>query len=179
VAQKVTLKVSAAAAAYVRPETAKEEKLKAARGEIPLSPADLGMVLFLLSRDQDPDLKNAAVTSLGDMPDSMLIPLASAPDTHPLLLDMLARVHIANEKLVETLFAHPGLDIRTRQFLADRLAAVPTGGLPGAGPDDGAAETDEHPAGQGEQPSPGEDEEDLEEESYSKYKLLQNMSINE
>jgi hypothetical protein len=184
VAQKVTLKVSAAASAYVRPETAKEEKLKAARGEIPFSEADFGMVLFLLCRDQDTDVRTSALRSLQDMPDSILFQLASGPDTHPVLLDMLARYHFANVKLAEAILAHPGLDMRTRHFLAEKMETATsvrlseTGSEDSEGDDDVDADADADAEADEIVPEGGDDEE-AEAEGFSKYKLLQNMPINE
>jgi hypothetical protein len=183
VAQKVTLRVSTAAAAYVRPDAVKDERLRAARGEAPLRTADLGMVLFLLSRDQDPDVKSAAVKSLRELPDSVLIPLAAAPETHPLILDMLARFHYANVHLAETILAHPGLDSRTRQFLADNGGGVNSTGSTEPALDVASAGEhmgEEEPPEAGDVPPAGEGaEESAEEEHFSKYKLLQNMPINE
>ena len=92
VAEKITLKIPATVAALVRPDTAKEEKIRAARGEIPLQDGDLGMLLMLLSRDQDPDVKGTALRSVRGLSAPILARLAAAPETHPLVLDMLARL---------------------------------------------------------------------------------------
>jgi hypothetical protein len=184
VAQKVTLKLSAEAAAYVRPETAREVRLSAARGDVSLKVADLGMVLFLLSRDPDPEVRGAAVRSLRELPDSILIPLAAAADTHPLLLDALARVHHENAALVGTILAHQDLDERTRQFLAVKETTVsPVGngeaGRSDAGPED-IPEDEQAGAEIADLPSAEEDEEETVKEEYlSKYKLLLSMPINE
>jgi hypothetical protein len=182
VAQKTTLRVSAAVAAYVRPDTARGERLKAARGQVPFRTPDLGTVLFLLSRDQDPDVRSSAVRTLRDQPENILIALAAASETHPLLLDMLARLHFTNAKLVETIRAHTELDMRTRQFLEERAGAVPAAEPAESGPDN--VDADECPEGEDLSEEEIEamqagDEIQEEEEHFSKYKLLQNMPINE
>jgi len=83
--------------------------------------------------------------------------------------------------MVKVILAHPALDSRTRLFLADKGE----GGAP-AGPakaviDAGAGQDagEEPPEAESVVP-PGDDkEEPADEEHFSKYKLLQNMPINE
>ena len=119
-AQKVTLKVSAMAAAYVRTDAPREEKLRAARGDVPCRANDLGMILFFLSRDPDPEVKAAALRSLRELPEDIPVAIASFPETHSLVLDMLARFHYGNEKLVELILSHPAAAERTVEFLAEK-----------------------------------------------------------
>lgn len=176
-AQKVTLKVSAAAAAYVRPDAPKEEKMKAARGDVPFHANDLGTLLFFLSRDLDPDVKGAAVSSLRELPGEVLITIASSPETHPLLLDTLARIHSGNRRLAAVIFSHPEVEARTLEFLAERGLEITGDDFPE--PDPSCASADEG-AGDDENVVEPEDEPGTEgEERFSKYKLLLQMSIGE
>ncbi|HEY6873191.1 MAG TPA: hypothetical protein VI298_10745 [Geobacteraceae bacterium] len=175
-AEKVTLKLSAAAAAFVRGGAPKEEKLKAARGEVPFSVADLGTLLLFLSVDADPEVKGAAVKSLREMPDDTLTAIAGDPGTHPKVLDLLARIHFGNEAVVEKLISHPAADFRTVEFLAAKgLPLPPVADDSDADPDDLAAV----PRGAGEgDDSEAEGEIDEEGEEYlSKYKLCQQMGV--
>lgn len=176
-AQKVTLKVSAAAAAHVRADAAKEERLRVARGGVPLSANDLGIVLFILTRDQDPDVRAAAVRSLRELPEGILLTLAASPETHPLVLDVLARIHHANDAVVERLLSHPDVDSRTIDYLAYRGAGAvpgePAGPLPVPSGDGGETDADKSATGE-------EAEESTEDEAHlSKYQLLQQMGISE
>lgn len=89
-AEKVTLRLSAFAAALVRRDASKTEKLQAAHGEIQLVPADFGNLLLVLSHDPDPDIRAAAAGSLRDMPESLRNAVASAPGTHPKVIELLS-----------------------------------------------------------------------------------------
>ena len=176
-AQKVTLKVSAMAAAYVRPDTPKDEKLRAARGEVPFRANDLGVLLSFLGRDPDPEVRTAALRSLRELPDDVLFSIASFPETHPLVLDTLARVHFENVGLTAIIFTHPEVEGRTLEFLAEKGVNIPAGDLPETDPDffdAGESEGDEEAAAEGEEETAEEPE-----GSLSKYKLLQLMSISE
>ena len=176
-AQKVTLKVSAMAAAYVRADAPREDKLRAARGEVPCRANDLGVMLFSLSRDPDPEVRSAALTSLRALPDDIPVAIASFPEVHPLVLDMLARFHYGNEKLVESILSHPAVDDRTVEFLAEKVMESKADGLAEMGaqvPEPGEDEEGDKDNALGDaQPEP-EDE-----EHFSKYQLLQHMSIAE
>ncbi|HLO24646.1 MAG TPA: hypothetical protein VK187_00935 [Geobacteraceae bacterium] len=169
-AQKVTLKVSAMVAAYVRPEAAKGDKLKAARGEVPLRAGDLGALLFFLSRDRDPDVRSAALGTLRGLPVDLLVSIAASPETPPLVLDALARVHFDKDRVVTAILTHPEAEERTLEFLVAQGVDISSGLPAGSGPDKmNDSEEEAH------EEEPGEESE----EALSKYKLLQLMSIGE
>jgi hypothetical protein len=93
VAEKVTLKLSADAAALIRRDASKKDKLQAARGEVLLAPGDLGNILLVLSHDPDRDIKEAAVGYLKEMSESSRSAVASAPETHPKVIELFSRFH--------------------------------------------------------------------------------------
>ncbi len=176
-AQKVTLKVSAAAAAYVRPEAPKEEKMKAARGEVPFHANDLGTLLFFLSRDPDPEVKGAAVSSLRELPGEVLVTIASSPETHPMVLDTLARIHSGNRRLAVIIFSHPEVEARTLEFLAEKGLEITGDDFPETCP---SCDRIDESTGDDENAAAGEEESDSEDvEHLSKFRLLQQMSIGE
>src|SRR5664279_3726399 len=107
-AEKITLKLTAAAAAYVRKDTPKETKLQAARGEVAVSSGDLGTLLFFLGHDPDPEVRGAAIKSLRDLSEPQLLAIADSADTHPKILDMLARLHYPKPAVAAKLADHPG-----------------------------------------------------------------------
>ena len=165
-------------ASYVRPDAAREVKLKAARGDVTLRAGDLGALLFFLSRDPDPEVRNASVATLRGLSEELLFSIASSPETHPLVLDILARIHCGNGRLIALIVANPGLEDRTLEFLVLKGVDIPVADLSGPGPELGDAgedlkEEDEDAAGE------QESFEEESEERLSKYKLLQTMSISE
>jgi hypothetical protein len=177
VSQKVTLKMSAAAAAYVRADVAKEDKMRAARREVTLPPGDVGVLLFFLSRDPDPDVKGAAMQSLRDLPEELLLSVVMSPGTHPLVLDALARIHGDNVGLAEAILTHPDVNDQTVEFLAGKGYGDSDEDLSGG--DVGSSEEGEKTADDEESSAPEESREEETEEHLSKYKLMQHMSIGE
>jgi hypothetical protein len=175
-AEKVTLKLPAAAAALVRGEAPKEERLKAARGEVPLGATDLGTLLLFLSLDADPEVKAAAMRTLRELPADLLMAIVASPSTHPKVLDLLARFHFGNGAAVDMLLSHPAVDPRTADFLASK-GSPPVADTPAADPADPAPippGEDEEGDGEAEDAIDEEDEEFL-----SKYKLCQQMGVAE
>jgi hypothetical protein len=175
VAEKVTLKLTAAAAAYVGQDTPKEAKLKAARGEVPISGGDLGTLLFFLGHDPDPEVRGVAIKSLRDMPESQLVAIAGSTETHPKVLDMLARLHCQKPEVAAKLLVNPAIDSRTLQFLAEKGGAG--GGATGRepAPDETGAEDEEGSATMEESAEVDEESEGFK----SKYKLSLQMGISE
>lgn len=118
--EKVSLKVSAAAAAYVAKDAPQAEKLRAARGEAPLAGADLASVLLFLCHDTDPEVKNAALASLRTLPEDLLSGICTGSFTHPRMLDLLARLHWTNPSVVAMIVANQATDEKTLEFLAEK-----------------------------------------------------------
>jgi hypothetical protein len=175
VAEKVTLKLTAAAAAYVGQDTPKEAKLKAARGEVPVSAGDLGTLLFFLGHDPDPEVRGVAIKSLRDMPEPQLLAIAGSVGTHPKVLDMLARLHYEKPAVAAELLINPGIDSRTLLFLAEKGGAG--GGDAGREPvpDESGAEDEDGSAIMEESAEVNEESEEFK----SKYKLSMQLGISE
>jgi hypothetical protein len=119
-AEKVTLKLTVDAAAYIRQDTPKETKLQAARGDVAVSTADLGTLLFFLGHDPDPEVRSAAIKSLRDLTESQLLAIASSADTHPKILDMLAQLHYPKQTVAMKLASHPEIESKTLAFLKEK-----------------------------------------------------------
>lgn len=169
---KVTLKISATAAAYVRKDVPKEEKMKAAQGDIPVSAGDLGAVLLFLSHDADADIRTAARKHLQEMAEADVLSIVGSASAHPQILHVLALLHYTKESVVERLFSHPNTESRTLAFLAERKSVVGAGGeicstVPSAGEGEEAAEAEDTEI----------DEES--EEFRTKYQLAQTLGISE
>lgn len=119
-AEKVSLKVSAVAAAYVAKDAPQADKLRAARGEVPLAPADLAVVLLFLCHDADPEVKNAAINSVRTLPEEVLSEICAGSTTHPRVLDLLARLHWTNPSVVAMIVANQATEENTLEFLAEK-----------------------------------------------------------
>jgi hypothetical protein len=119
--QKTKLRISTHAAFFVQKETPKEEKLKVVRGEITLTPSDLLAVLLCMSLGSDDDLKAAALRELKGLADDVLVTVCEMPDTHPGILDALARVHITNPQVIGKIATHPNVGRRTLTFITENM----------------------------------------------------------
>jgi hypothetical protein len=173
--EKITLKLTAAAAAYVRKDTPKETKLQAARGDVAVSAGDLGTILFFLGHDPDPEVRNAAIKSLRGLSEPQLLDIAAAADTHPKILDMLARLHYPKPAIAARLAAHPGVESETIAFLAEK---VPDTLAPQKAPGPETAEAEDPDAEAGEMEEIDEEDEESK-RLKSKFQLSQIMEIPE
>ena len=172
--EKVTIKLTAAAAAYVRKDTPKETKLKAARGDVAVSGSDLGPLLFFLGHDPDPEVRGAAVRSLAAMPESQLLAISDSLDTHPKILDMLARFHYEKQAVAKKLLSHPAMESEILAFLAEKGVVGTDETLQGVEPEQTGADDEDAEA--------MDEIEEVDEESEefkSKYQLSMKMEVPE
>lgn len=116
-ADKVTFKVSSAAAAYLGADTPRQDKLKAAAGQVPLPPKDLVLLLYYLCHDADPEVKGTAVASLRSLPSPFLSQLLSDRELHPRILDVLLQLHFNKPELTPLFADHPMLSEKAACFL--------------------------------------------------------------
>ncbi len=114
------LAISAQAAVFLKSETPREEKLRAARGEVPLDAPELIALLLLLSRENDAELKECSARSLKRLGENTLMDVCTKTDTHPVILDVIARVHYTNPSLAEIIAIHPNINENTLSFLAEK-----------------------------------------------------------
>ncbi|MDD2320377.1 MAG: hypothetical protein PHO83_10025 [Geobacteraceae bacterium] len=176
--RKVRVTISRAAARYVQPDTPREEKLKAARGEAGLLPADVPVVQYFLTRDPDPEIKTEAVSGLEGLSEQLLLEICSDPSIHPRILQLLATLHGKKTAVAKIILLNPAADAQTQACLAQ---------MAGQSPDDTGANGDQDQvAGQSalaegeiDEIAEEEQEDDAEEEFKSNYQLAMEMGISE
>ena len=74
------------------PDSPAERKMMIARAALPLPPDQLLPALAFLASERDTNVRKTAVNSLREMPDSALGTVLNSRDTHPGVLDRLAKV---------------------------------------------------------------------------------------
>lgn len=179
--RKATIRISTASARYVKPEASRDDKLAAARGEAEIDVSDLPAVLAFLSRDPDPQIRDAAVQSLKGLSRDVLAQACASSQTHPRILELLAKLHGRDAQIADLLSCNPSAD-------EDVLSVVAAGQIAQATPF--LSQTAASQAGESSTPDgadAGEDgetdgEEPVEEqieEFSSKYQLAQSMGISE
>ncbi|GAM11604.1 hypothetical protein OR1_03920 [Geobacter sp. OR-1] len=166
------LDISIEASQWIAEGASHESRMQAARGEIAVEAGDLGSVLLYLSHDRDPDIASAAINSIRGLSGERLNLVLEAPETHPYLLEILARLHFHDAGTAELIASHPATPLETLEFLS--LHGVTTA-TEFCGVLNSLDETPE-----GEQPPPDEEEIEVDEEEYkSKYQLAQSMGVAE
>jgi len=179
--RKMKVRISQAAARYLRPDAPVEDRLKAARGEVLVAASEMPLVQFCLCRDADAEVRAAAVAGLRKIPEEALLQIAGCPETHPLLLEMLARLHGGNPGVAAVIAGNPGA--------AESIKAL-LGGVQSAAAGEGA---DQEPSENQAEPAPkpsgfpleglDDEEENLQEENDEKLRsnvqLAREMTIAE
>jgi len=103
---------------FADPSAPREARLLAARGALPLPPAQICTVLFALSFDDDAEVKVRAMESLGTLPDRVLEPALEAP-LHPGLLEFFSERFQEVGGHMERLALNPATSDETFCFLAE------------------------------------------------------------
>ncbi len=88
-AEKVTLTISPAVAAYVRPGTPLETRLTGCSAAETMAEADRLMLLFCLSKDPDAMVRSTARSTLEELPGEIIREYMNSAHSHPLVLDAL------------------------------------------------------------------------------------------
>jgi hypothetical protein len=114
----VRLRVSPEVARIVAPGAPREAKLDAARGALPLSAGDMLTVLFFLCHGADTEIKTLALETFRGLSPAALLPVLENEETHPQLLDFVARRRISEPMLIKHLLDHPALANATLLHLA-------------------------------------------------------------
>ncbi len=91
----------------------------AARGALPLPPAQIASVLFALMHDPDPEVKELAGTSLDNLP-SPMIDATLAADVHPALLTYMVTKFQEDEAQLEKIAINAATSDEAFCFLASR-----------------------------------------------------------
>lgn len=175
--EKVTFRISAAAAPYVGQDKPREERLKAAAGKVDLPPGDLVLLIYYLAHDPDPEVKRAAIATLRGFGTSFLELVLADRELHPRILDALAQLHGKNPALASLFAGHPMLSEKAAAALSVQ-GAFSAPATPPVPPKKREVR-DDLPEDAEPGSMPDEDEPIDEEEYQSKYQMAQNMGVSE
>lgn len=175
-ADKVTFRISSAAAPYIGADKPRAERLKAAAGLVPLPSTDLVLLIYYLCHDTDPEVKRTAVATLRGFDVPFLSQLLSNPELHPRILDALVQLHAKKPELASLFAAHPMLSEKAAVLLAEQGVFSTAPALP-----ERPAEAEESsPADAGDEYVADSDADEMVEEEYqSKYQMAQSMGVGE
>jgi hypothetical protein len=197
VAEKITFKVSSAAAPFLGADKPLEDRLKAAAGQVRLPATDFVLLLYYLCHDTDPEVKRTAMATLRGLDVPFLSHLLSNPELHPRILDALVQLHFKKPELAPLFAAHPMLSEKAANFLIGKgifpgLSDVPEeepapdsapSPVSAAAPEQRGrreAYLGEEEAGEvGESPDSDEPVNEETEQFQSKYQMAMNMGVGE
>lgn len=91
--EKVSIRLPAALAYYVKPETDPVEKMKAITSRVAASPDERATLLFFLCYDKNTEVKVAALAALKTMPLSLAERLHASEETHPKLKELFEKFY--------------------------------------------------------------------------------------
>lgn len=121
-ADKVTFRISAAAAPFVGADKPRQDRLRAAAGKAGLAPLDSVLLVYYLCQDPDPEVKRIALETLRGLDVPFVTRLLDEPGLHPRILDLLVKLHGRNSMLAPLLASHPMLSAQAAAFLAELRA---------------------------------------------------------
>ncbi|MFI5323786.1 MAG: hypothetical protein ACHQ6U_09705 [Thermodesulfobacteriota bacterium] len=97
----------------------KELRLMAARGLVPASPKDLTLILYCLTRDEDPEVADEARETLNGIPPDVVSTVLIDNGANPGLLDYFARIIEDESKLLQIILNNSAAD-DTIAYLAEK-----------------------------------------------------------
>jgi hypothetical protein len=115
-------KVPAEVARIMKQWGGHQVKLAAARGSLPMSGANLVTVLFIFCHGTDEELKKEALQTLKGLSPAILTTVCTRKETHPQILDLIARLHYRNMKVMEPLLKHTMVSLKTLLFVAEHAS---------------------------------------------------------
>lgn len=107
------------AARFADPDAPIEARMMAASGALPLPPPVVAQVLFALTQDPDPEVKDRARETLQNLPEAVVEAVVSA-QVHPGLLAFLAEYYQEHESRLEKIAMNPATSNETLCMLAAR-----------------------------------------------------------
>ena len=113
--------IPAALVKHIDPASPVPVRMMAAAGTLPLPPAQLMSVLYVLVGDPDPKISAAASKSLNGMPESLLVSTIDGK-THPKILEFFA-FHRTEAALLETIVLRRQTNDHTICYLAETAPA--------------------------------------------------------
>jgi hypothetical protein len=90
VSEPVKISIPASVAAFVRPGTPLEERLRGAGGAVDLPPRELLLLLFCLSKDSQPEVRSLAASTLAALDQNLVVSALEGGGFHPAVLHFIA-----------------------------------------------------------------------------------------
>ncbi|HEU4732257.1 MAG TPA: hypothetical protein VFT22_30390 [Kofleriaceae bacterium] len=98
-------------------------RMMAARGLVPLAPADQVAVLYQLSLDAEPGIAQAARATAAGLPEKLLAGTLASPAIDPRVLDLFAQLAADKPALFEAIALNPSVADATIAALASRAGS--------------------------------------------------------
>jgi len=117
-ADRINVIIPPAIAPFLRPDASNEVKLRGLEEAAGLSAYNQVLLMLCLMQDADRVVKEAASTLFGSLsPEPLIEFLLSGNETHPVILNLIAKIHHSSPEIVSTLLKIEALAPSSRQFL--------------------------------------------------------------
>jgi hypothetical protein len=93
VSEKVSIKIPAHLAQYIKPDAPTDEKMKVITSGVTASADERVTLLFFLCYDKNQEVKSAALAEMKKLPPLLVADIANSPDTHPRLRELLGKLY--------------------------------------------------------------------------------------
>lgn len=186
--EPVKISIPASVAAFVRPGTPLEERLRGAGGAVDLSPREQLLLFFCLSKDSQPEVRSLVADTLAALDQKPVVSALEGGGFHPAVLHFIAGSCGSDPAIRTVLLATAELAQITRDLL---LAQAPVVAEEETAADQFAQDVEDSVEQPGTEEIGREDEtsetdyeveatdEDEDEEYLSKYQLAMEMGISE
>ncbi|OGT97059.1 MAG: hypothetical protein A2X80_02415 [Geobacteraceae bacterium GWB2_52_12] len=114
------MKISPAVAAFVTPGVPHDVRMGGVIAAAQMAIHDRVALLFCLTRDSDPIVKEAAKETFSALPIESLVEYAASSDSHSAILDFIARLFFETQQIVNALLGNQQLSSSARLFLEHR-----------------------------------------------------------
>ncbi|MDK9718242.1 MAG: hypothetical protein OEL57_10120 [Trichlorobacter sp.] len=177
--ESVKISIPASVAAFVRPGTPLEERLRGARGAVDLPPRELLLLLFCLGKDSDTEVRRLAADSMALLDQQLVVSVLAEGGFHPAVLHALALICGRNPAIMSALLASPELAVPTRDLLQTHFPDVAETTTDGEQEDQALASDTVDDLDDKEADDPEAETTEDDDEYLSKYQLAMEMGISE
>jgi hypothetical protein len=119
VRKALKVKISKTVYRYLNPATDHDQRLKAARGVVPLSTTEKLVLLSYLSHDESPEIREQAKKTLASL-DIPTYRRGLGTDLHPSVMDFLVRETIRDESLIRVAASSENILEETALYILDK-----------------------------------------------------------
>ncbi len=115
-------------------------KLAGLENAASLAPVDRVTLVYFMTRDGEASVKQAAAVALSELPENIVLNYIDSGQTHPAIMDALAKLHYSNPWIARALLENENLSAPARIFLQGQTEVAPAPLVEAAAPEEESEE---------------------------------------